>query len=80
MTEGGRGNESRIKVACIQMEPLIGRKADNVARTLALIERGAGHHLPAGYHLEAGITGPPTGCRGCWPPGGNRVHAAGLDR
>ncbi len=33
--------ESSIKIACIQMEPRVGQKADNVARSLALIEQAA---------------------------------------
>jgi N-carbamoylputrescine amidase len=33
--------ESLIKVACIQMEPRIGQKIDNVARTLAMIAQAA---------------------------------------
>jgi predicted amidohydrolase len=32
------GNESKVGVACIQMEPEVGAKARNVARTIALIE------------------------------------------
>jgi N-carbamoylputrescine amidase len=31
-------HESQIKIACVQMEPRVGEKADNVARTLSFIE------------------------------------------
>ena len=33
--------ESEIRVACLQMEPHVGDKAGNVARSLQLIERAA---------------------------------------
>lgn len=41
------GRESKIGIACIQMEPIIGNKADNVRRTVALIEaaHARGAHL-----------------------------------
>ncbi len=35
--------ESQIKVACIQMEPVIAHKEDNLAKTLALAEQAADH-------------------------------------
>jgi len=35
-------SESRVRIACIQMEPVVGEKPANVARTLELIERAAG--------------------------------------
>ncbi len=34
--------ESRVRIACLQMEPVIGQKDTNVARSLELIERAAG--------------------------------------
>lgn len=37
----GRVKEAAIKVASIQMEPLIGRVEDNVARSIALLEKAA---------------------------------------
>lgn len=39
--------ESKVRVACVQMEPRVGEKARNVARTLELIEAAA----RAGAHL-----------------------------
>ena len=33
--------ESSVRIACLQMEPRVGEKADNVARSLELIERAA---------------------------------------
>jgi len=33
--------ESVVKVACIQMEPVVGAKADNLAKTLVMIEKAA---------------------------------------
>ena len=34
--------ESRVRIACLQMEPVIGQKDANVARSLELIEQAAG--------------------------------------
>jgi N-carbamoylputrescine amidase len=38
---GGR-QEAVVNIACIQMEPVVGDKASNVARSVALIEEAAG--------------------------------------
>jgi N-carbamoylputrescine amidase len=44
--------ESKIRIACIRMEPRIGEKDANVARGLTRIEEAAVRHGP---HLVAGI-------------------------
>lgn len=36
-----RGNESVVTIACVQMEPIVGEKEKNVARSLAMIEQAA---------------------------------------
>jgi predicted amidohydrolase len=36
-----QGNESLVKIACIQMEPIVGEKEKNLAKTLEMIERAA---------------------------------------
>jgi predicted amidohydrolase len=41
MTEGKRRDEASVKIACIQMEPLVGRKEQNVKRSVQLIEQAA---------------------------------------
>ncbi len=41
MTEGTSRQEGQIKVACIQMEPIIGRKQENVAKSLRFIGQAA---------------------------------------
>lgn len=41
MTEGTSRKESLIKVACIQMEPVVGSKPQNVTKSLQFIERAA---------------------------------------
>lgn len=43
MTDVTSRQESRIKVACVQMEPRIGHKPDNIAKTLSAIEEAAAH-------------------------------------
>ena len=42
MSERNTGNEARVKIACIQMEPVVGHKERNVQRTLDRIEGAAG--------------------------------------
>lgn len=42
MTAATPRQESQLVVACVQMEPLIGRKADNLSKTLSLIAQAAG--------------------------------------
>lgn len=41
MTQNNDGQECRIKVSCIQMEPIIGRKQHNIQKTLAFIRQAA---------------------------------------
>ena len=41
MTEGKRRDEASVKIACIQMEPVVGRKEQNVKRSVQLIEQAA---------------------------------------
>jgi predicted amidohydrolase len=41
MTQRKGRQESQIKVACIQMEPIVGCKQDNIAKSLELIGRAA---------------------------------------
>lgn len=41
MSTGPKTQESRLRVACLQMEPRIGQKGANVARTLEMIEQAA---------------------------------------
>jgi N-carbamoylputrescine amidase len=42
MSERKTGNEALVKIACIQMEPVVGDKERNVRRTLDRIEEAAG--------------------------------------
>ncbi len=42
MSDQSKRGEAEIKVAVIQMEPTVGRKEENVARTAELIETTAG--------------------------------------
>jgi predicted amidohydrolase len=41
MTGGWSGDEAAVKIACVQMEPVVGKKEQNVRRTLELIETAA---------------------------------------
>jgi predicted amidohydrolase len=41
MTGGRSGDEAAVKIACVQMEPVVGKKEQNVRRTLELIETAA---------------------------------------
>jgi N-carbamoylputrescine amidase len=41
MTGGWSGDEAAVKIACVQMEPVVGKKEQNVGRTLELIETAA---------------------------------------
>jgi N-carbamoylputrescine amidase len=41
MNESGGGDEALVKIACIQMEPIVGQKERNVRRTLELVEGAA---------------------------------------
>jgi N-carbamoylputrescine amidase len=41
MTGGWLGDEAAVKIACVQMEPVVGKKEQNVRRTLELIETAA---------------------------------------
>jgi hypothetical protein len=41
MTIGSKTPESGLRVACLQMEPRIGEKSENVARSLTLVEKAA---------------------------------------
>jgi N-carbamoylputrescine amidase len=41
MTQADTQPESRIRVACLQMEPHVGDKAGNVRRSLDMLERAA---------------------------------------
>ena len=41
MTIGSKTPESGLRVACLQMEPRIGEKSENVARSLEMMERAA---------------------------------------
>ena len=42
MGDQSKRGEAEVKVAVIQMEPTVGRKEENVARTAELIETAAG--------------------------------------
>ena len=39
--EKGR-HEAVVKVACVQMEPIVGNKEDNIQKSIAFIEKAAG--------------------------------------
>ena len=39
MTKGKTRDEASVKIACIQMEPVVGRKEQNVERSLQLVEQ-----------------------------------------
>jgi predicted amidohydrolase len=41
MSDGGKRDEAAVKIACIQMEPVVGKKEPNVTRSLELIETAA---------------------------------------
>jgi predicted amidohydrolase len=43
MSEGKARDEAAVKIACIQMEPVVGVKERNVERTLELLEKAATH-------------------------------------
>jgi predicted amidohydrolase len=43
MSEGKARDEAAVKIACIQMEPVVGVKERNVERTLELVEKAATH-------------------------------------
>lgn len=43
MTEGKVRDEASVKIACIQMEPLVGKKDRNVKRSVELVEQAAAH-------------------------------------
>src|SRR6516164_3876369 len=47
MNDGRTREEAAIKIACIQMEPVVGEKERNIRRSLELIEEAAanGAHL-----------------------------------
>jgi N-carbamoylputrescine amidase len=47
MNDGRTREEAAVKIACIQMEPVVGEKERNVRRSLELIEDAAvnGAHL-----------------------------------
>ena len=41
MSEGKTRDEAAVKIACIQMEPVVGKKDHNVNRSLEFIEKAA---------------------------------------
>ena len=41
MSQRKARDEASIKIACVQMEPVVGRKDDNVRRSLDMIEEAA---------------------------------------
>jgi predicted amidohydrolase len=43
MSEGQPRDEAAVRIACVQMEPVVGQKDDNVKRTVELVERAAAH-------------------------------------
>jgi predicted amidohydrolase len=74
MNETGSPAEAPVRIACIQMEPRVGHKPDNVARSLAQIEAAAaaGAQLAvllelcsSGYVFECCATGARTSTTRC---------------
>ena len=41
MSEGRACDEAAVKIASVQMEPVVGEKEQNVRRTLELVEQAA---------------------------------------
>ena len=39
----GKGREAAIEIACVQMEPVVGEKEANLAKSLGMIEEASGH-------------------------------------